>query len=71
MTISARVLDFGNSIRGTVIDNGNDDFTIFLNARTSFEMQQETYLHEVEHIMKNDFDKFNVGEIEQNTYRRC
>ena len=70
MTILTKIIDFGNSVKGTVIENGNNEYTIVLNARLSFEAQQETYLHEIKHIMKSDFDKFNVDKIEQGIYRR-
>ena len=51
-------------VRETCEPDG-DYYTIVLNSRLSFEQQQKTYLHEVEHIENDDFRKENVNEIEK------
>lgn len=38
-------------------DNGCTFYTIVINARLSYSLQQEAYLHEIKHIFSKDFDK--------------
>ena len=38
---------------------------MILNARMSYDMNLETYMHELKHIYYNDFKEGNVGEIEK------
>ena len=55
--------DFPISCKGTVTKNG-DFYVIFINSHHSYEVQQSTLFHELEHIINGDFDKYNVNEIE-------
>lgn len=50
--------------------NPDGSYSIFINARLCFEAQQEVYLHEMEHINGNDFEKDNVTDIEIDVRRR-
>ena len=59
-------------IRGFVRETCEPDgdyYTIILNSRLSFEQQQKTYLHEMEHIKNDDFRKESVDEIEKIRHR--
>lgn len=59
--------DLPLTIKGFVkrtFDDGEYYYTIVLNAQYNKEQQEEAYLHEMRHIMNNDFDKENVEEIE-------
>lgn len=53
--VNVQVLDFGNSIPATVTINEDGSFSIFLNARLSYEQRMQAYLHEMRHIQKDDF----------------
>ena len=41
-----------------------DGYTIYIDPRQSRSEMVEAYNHAVEHIVNNDFEKFDVGEIE-------
>ena len=59
------------SVRSFVREN--DDFTsatIVINARLSHEQQKERYVHEVDHMEGNDFEKDDVNKVEVNAHRR-
>lgn len=59
-------------IPGCVRHNSDDSYTIFIDASLSCEKQREVYLHEMRHILGNDFDKEDVQKIEmQNHMRDC
>lgn len=62
--ISTKLLDFKNSTPSTVVSNDDGSYTIFINSRLSYEMQQEVYKHEINHILNGDFDKYNADMIE-------
>lgn len=51
-------MDLPTTVRGFVV--GKDDPTIVLNARLSHEANIETCKHELKHIERDDFERFNV-----------
>lgn len=53
-------------IRGFTLYHACDDYyTIILNSRMSHDCNKKTFLHELKHILKDDFIKYkNVQEIE-------
>lgn len=56
--------DFPHTVRAFVVASG-DDFTIYLNSRNSFEQNQLSYMHELEHIRRGDFSRvLNVNRLE-------
>lgn len=57
------------SIAGFTVSNPDDTYTIVLNARMTNERLMEAYRHEIEHIENNDFEKYDVQEIEQNAHK--
>ena len=44
--INVQILDFGNSVPAVVTINDDGSFSIFLNARLSYERRLEAYWHE-------------------------
>ena len=50
--------------RGYVTTNADGDCTVVLNARMSYDMNVQTYVHELKHIYFNDFQTGDVGVIE-------
>ena len=63
--INVQILDFGNSIPAAVTINDDGGFSIFLNARLSYERRLEAYLHEMRHIQNQDFyGDMSVEEME-------
>ncbi len=62
--IFTHIIDMPSGIWGHVNENPDGSYTIFINARLSTNMQQDVYFHELRHIAKNDFIKYNVDNIE-------
>ena len=55
------VIDFETTkIKETVTENEDGTYSIFLNARHTAENRLQAYLHAVEHIRNNDFEKKNA-----------
>ncbi|MFW5651699.1 MAG: hypothetical protein ACOCNC_10055 [Acetivibrio ethanolgignens] len=58
-------IDFRNTAETEIVtENADGSFTIFINAKMSFERQQEAYQHAMRHIDGNDFEKTDVQKIE-------
>lgn len=53
---------------GMVVKNSDDSFTILLDPNDSRLQNMKTYKHELEHILNDDFSKFDVQLIEANTH---
>jgi hypothetical protein len=60
-----RLIDLPTSVRGlTVLDN-EGNYNVYLNSRLSYEMQENTYIHETAHIKNDDFYiQESIAEIE-------
>ena len=69
--VFVELVDFGE-IPGAEMVTQNDDgsYTILLNARYSFERQQEACRHACWHIDNLDFEKCDVQEIETEAHKR-
>lgn len=57
--------DMPLGIKGHVNHNIDGSYTIFINAKLTYEEQKEVFNHELQHIKNNDFEKFNCDVIEQ------
>lgn len=63
--VFVEIIDLGSStIPETIVKNDDGSYTVFINARFSFEHQQESIQHALRHLEHNDFDKDNVQQIE-------
>lgn len=51
-----------------VVKNKDDSYTIFLNARLSYERQLSAYWYAINHIKNGDFEKANADTIEKNAH---
>ena len=58
--INVQFVQFPPGIHGASTVNEDNGFTIFIDPRDSYEMQRETYHHEMEHIRNGDF--YNIAE---------
>lgn len=56
-------------VPGSVFHNSDDSYTIFIDAKLSKEKQKKVFLHEMNHIKQNDFEKENVQEIESHAHK--
>ncbi len=60
--------DLPYSVAGVTVANEDASYTIVLNARMSHERITEAYKHEMRHIYQDDFEKYDVKEIEANAH---
>lgn len=44
-------------------------YTIYLNARLAYSDRVKAYLHALEHVARNDWEKDNVQEIEKDAHK--
>ena len=47
----------------------SDGYTIYLNARLAYTDRVKAYLHALEHVARNDWEKDNVQEIEKDAHK--
>jgi len=66
--INVVIMDNPFGIKGSVNENTDGSYTIIINAHLNAEQQKEVYLHEIRHIMGDDFEKYNVNEIERTVH---
>lgn len=53
---TVRVIDFPDAtVGGAVATNDDGTFSIYINSRRSWEAQRESFLHELRHILNDDF----------------
>ena len=62
--IGVYFLNMDTAVEEEVHPNEDGSFTIFINARISYERQMEAYKHAIMHIMNDDFSKENADTIE-------
>ena len=61
-------LDKSYGIPGCVKHNADDSYTIFIDASLNYEKQHEVFLHEMRHIIGNDFEEDDVQNIEMKNH---
>ncbi len=66
--INVQLLDMDTKIPEQLIQNSDDSYTLFINAKLSYENRIKSYFHALRHIRGNDFEKENVQEIESRTH---
>ncbi len=62
--INIVLLEKSCGVPGSVCHNADDSYTIFIDAALSSEHQKRVFEHEMKHILKDDFYRDNVQEIE-------
>ena len=70
MDVNTQVIDMDVLVGEQVVKNKDDSYTIFLNARLSYERQLAAYWHAINHIKNGNFDKGNADIIEQKAHRQ-
>jgi hypothetical protein len=66
--INVVILDESYGVPGCVRHNSDDSYTIFIDASLNHERQREVFLHEMRHILGNDFDEKDVQKIEMKNH---
>ena len=64
LSINTYLLDMDVMIPEHVVKNSDDSYSIFINARLSYERQIQAYRHALKHIYNGDYDKSDVDKIE-------
>lgn len=55
--INVVLIDFNNTtVPATSTVNDDGGYTIFINSRMSADKQKDSYIHELQHILKMDFE---------------
>ena len=68
--VITRVIDFPDGkAKSMIIRDGNGDYNLYINARCSAAAQEEGYLHEIRHLIRNDFEKTDVQQIEADAHK--
>lgn len=62
--IGLHFIDMPLKVEEQVIMNEDGSFSIFINSCLNSERQMAAYQHALEHIMNNDFEKFDADYIE-------
>lgn len=60
----AILLNLPNKVKGFSILNEDSTYSVVINSKLSVEAQRNAFNHEIEHIMKEDFNKNSVNDIE-------
>ena len=68
MSIDYQVIFMDMTTNEAVTENEDGSYTIFINARLSYEKQMQSYLHAMRHITGEDFSKNCVQTIECNAH---
>lgn len=63
------LLEEAYGIPGCVRHNSDDSYTIFIDASLNYEKQHEVFLHEMRHILGNDFSKSDVQMLETQNHK--
>lgn len=66
--INVQLLNMDTKIPEQLVKNGDDSYTIFLNAKLSHENQLKSYYHALRHIQEQDFEKEDADKIENHTH---
>jgi len=61
-------MDESCGIPGCVRHNADDSYTIFIDASLNYEKQHEVFLHEMRHILGDDFSESDVQTIEMRNH---
>ena len=57
--------DLDDMIGECICHNADDSYTIWINSRWSSEEQRKCFSHALDHIRHNDWERFDVNEIER------
>ena len=66
--INIVMLDDSMGIPGCVRHNSDDSYTIFIDATLGSDKQHEVFLHEMRHILGDDFNESDVQKIEMRNH---
>lgn len=62
--VNCNIINFPNFGNEMVIQNEDGSYTVLINAKLSNIGRLNAYKHALKHIFENDFEKYDVQEIE-------
>lgn len=62
--IMVKYLDLPCRVKATSTKNEDGSYTVIINSRLSYEQQLKGYIHEIIHIINNDFENKDINSIE-------
>lgn len=68
MDVNTYLINMDVLVSEQVVKNKDDSYSIFINAKLSYERQIKAYWHAMKHIKNGDFEKSDVDKIEKNTH---
>lgn len=68
--VNVCLVDFPCRGEEMVVPNEDNSYTVIINSRLSKEKQMEAYMHAMRHITGNDFEKFDVQQIESEAHAK-
>ncbi len=61
-----RYVSLPPTVKGLTVQDETGNYNIYVNTRLTYETNQQTLQHELQHIKNNDFQKFlHVRDIEK------
>lgn len=64
--IILRYIDLPCTVKGLTVQDEEGDYNVYINAKLSYETNQQTLQHEMQHIVNNDFNQLmHVKDIEK------
>lgn len=67
--VNVHLIDFPVRGKEMIFSNEDGTYTIFINARLSYEAQLQAYEHALKHIQNEDFQKTDIQEIEYTAHK--
>lgn len=63
---TVRLVDLPYGVNGLLVYDENGDPNIYINARSSYDKQQEAIRHELAHLRRNDaYSRRNIRRVEE------
>ena len=61
--------DMPTTVKAVTVKNEDDTYTILVNSKLNYEQQQESFIHEIMHIINCDFEKDeDISILEHNAH---
>lgn len=70
MTFNINFIDMPCNVKSNVIRNEDNTYSIFINSRLNYYQQQSAFKHELKHIEHDDFNQYEVENIEVSNNKR-
>lgn len=69
-TFNLVLMDLDEQIGECICHNADGSFTVFVNARLSFDAQKNCFEHALDHVRHHDWEKTDVQQIEGERHKK-